>query len=119
MCRPSQERARGRALRSGRAGSRQQAIQVAAAFEARHLVVAAHMRVADEDLRDSAAAMGALHHCHPRLLVGYVDLVERHALVLEQRLGGVAEGTPVGGVDLDLTHLRTGRHVAPYMGPPE
>ena len=52
----------------------------------------------------AGAAMSALYHIHTHLRIGRVDLVIGDAFVVEQRLGGVAIGAPIGGVDLNLAH---------------
>src|SRR5690606_15880040 len=71
----------------------------------RHVVIAADMPASDEDLRHGAAAMRTLHHGRADLGIAGVDLLIAHALLLEQRLGGVTVGAPTGRIDLDLGHL--------------
>src|SRR5690606_26628839 len=83
----------------------QQRHQPAAPVERREVVVATHVRLADEDLRHRAPA-SALHHVLARGRVGVdADLLDLlHAARLEQLLGTGAVGTHGGRVHLHGLH---------------
>ena len=57
---------------------------------------------ADEDLRHGVAAVGAQHHLLAQRAVLHVDLLEGDALLLQQRLGGMAVRAIGRGVDRDF-----------------
>ena len=77
-------------------------VERAAAVELVDVVGAADMRLADEDLRHGAAAIGADHHLLAEAGVLHVDFLEGDTLLLQQRLGGVAVGAIGRRVDGDL-----------------
>src|SRR5690606_3668234 len=87
----------------------QQRCQLAATIERVEIVAAAHMDIADEDLRHRRAP-GALDHLAAtlRLLVEIDDPGAGDAARGEQRLGALAERAPGRAVDDDGLHRATG-----------
>ena len=83
----------------------EQGHQLATAVQCHQVIVAAHVGVADVDLRHRAAA-GDLHHVAARGGVGVdADLLDLlHALGLEDLLGPDAVGADGGGVHLHGLH---------------
>jgi hypothetical protein len=80
----------------------QQRLQAAFGVQGDQIIATAHMRVANEDLRHSAAARD-FHHVCALLGVGVdADFFNlRHALALQQLLGANAIRADGGGVHLD------------------
>lgn len=89
----------------GTSARAQQGHQPAAAVQIHQLVAAAHMRVANENLRHGAPA-GDGHHLGPlrRVQVDADLLYVVDPALLEQGLGPQAIGADLGGVHLDGGH---------------
>src|SRR5713101_4238812 len=91
-------------------------VELARAVERDHLVAAADMLAIDEDLRDGPAAMRALDHLGqpPRLFIE-ADLGVVDALLLQQRAGPRAIGTPPRCIHLNLRHRRPAPKSVPSL----
>src|SRR5690606_9043524 len=82
------------------------AIEVAACVERANVRVTADGCAVDEDLRDRPAP-GDVAQPAPRLRIGSIDLLVRHALVAQEPERGRAVATPRGGEDLHVSHAIT------------
>jgi hypothetical protein len=79
-------------------------IQLALALQRHHVVAAADVLLADEDLREGGAARAVHHLLAQRGIHARLDLGEVGALVVEQLQGPGAVAAERTGVDGDLGH---------------
>lgn len=85
----------------------EQGIQFALGVQGRHVVIAADVEVADEDLGDGATTAPADHLAHEFTIALDPELLIADALALQQRLGPNAIRTNLGGIENDLRHCLT------------
>tara|TARA_B100001059_G_scaffold34801_1_gene27924 strand:- start:782 stop:1102 length:321 start_codon:yes stop_codon:yes gene_type:complete len=92
--------------------SGEQSIQFTAALEGVQFITATKMAIADENLRNAAAAItSGCHGIASRLIAINGKLGISDAFAIQQLFGSDAEGASAPGIDLDARHgaLMTGQ----------